>query len=82
LRGTGVPFALRNVRTDHPIRMKAARKKSGDKMKENRLGNISAVPNSLSACAAIKINVNIRRAKRNTPMGVKKFRVFLLLVAK
>jgi hypothetical protein len=82
LRGTGVPFAPRNVRTDHPIRIKAARKKSGVKMIENQLGKISVMPNNLSTRTAIMIKANIRRAKKKAPRGVKKFRVFLLLVAK
>jgi hypothetical protein len=82
LRGTGVPFALRNVRTDHPIRIKAARNKSGVKMIENQLGKISAMPNNLSTFKAKTTNRNTNRAKKKAPRGVKKFRVFLLLVAK
>ena len=82
LKGTGVPLALRKVRTDHPIRIKATRKKSVVKMRENHLGNISEMPKNLSTCKAIMTTENINREKKSNPRGVKKFRIFLLLVAK
>jgi hypothetical protein len=61
LKGTGVPFALRKVRTDHPIKIKAARKRGKAKRIESDLGNISVMPISLSTCAAIMIKENITR---------------------
>ena len=80
--GTGVPFALKKVRTDHPIRIKAIRKKSEAKMRESDLGNILVMPNNLSTFKAKMTNKNTNRAKKRAPRGVKKFRIFLLLVAK
>ena len=51
-------------------------------MIESSLGNIPVIPNNLSTCKAIKTKENVNRAKKNAPIGVKKFRFFLLLVAK
>ena len=61
LIGTGVPFDLKKIRTDHPIRIKATRKKSEAKMRESGLGNISVMPINLSNCKAIMIKENITR---------------------
>jgi len=82
LKGTGVPFALRKFRTDHPIKNKANEKIGKAKMIESGLGNISVIPNNLSTCKAIMTKENVNSAKKNAPIGAKKFRLFLLLVAK
>jgi len=71
LKGTGVPFALKKVRTDHPIRTRATRKKSEAKMREISLGNISVMPNNLSTNKAIMTKENIVREKMSAPRGVK-----------
>jgi hypothetical protein len=59
LIGTGVPFDLKKIRTDHPIRIKAPRKISEAKMIENGLGNIPVMPNNLSTFLAIRAKENI-----------------------
>jgi hypothetical protein len=82
LKGTGVPFALRKFRTDHPIKNKANEKIGKAKMIESGLGNISVIPNNLSTCKAIMTKENITSPKKKAPRGVKRFLVFLLLVAK
>jgi hypothetical protein len=61
LIGTGVPFDLKKTRTDHPIRIKATRKKREAKIRESSLGNISEIPINLSNCKAIMIKENITR---------------------
>jgi len=82
LKGTGVPFALRKIRTDHPIKIKATKKKSEAKMIENGLGNISVIPNNLSTFKAKMTKENNIKEKKSAPRGVKKLRILLLLVAK
>ncbi len=62
LRGTGVPFALRKIRTDHPIKNKANEKIGKAKMIESSLGNISVMSNNLSTCKAIMTKENVNRA--------------------
>ncbi len=62
LKVTGVPFALRKFRTDHPIKNKAIEKIGNAKMIESKLGNISVMPNNLSTCKAITTKENVNRA--------------------
>jgi hypothetical protein len=62
LKGTGVPFALRKFRTDHPIKSKANEKIGKAKMIESGRGNILVMPNNLSTCKATTTKENINRA--------------------
>jgi hypothetical protein len=62
LKGTGVPFALKKLKTDHPINNKANEKIGKAKMIESGLGNISVMPNNRSTCRATTIKENVNRA--------------------
>jgi hypothetical protein len=62
LKGTGVPFALRKFRTDHPIKNKANEKIGKAKMIESGLGNIAVMPINRSTCKATTTKKNVNRA--------------------
>ena len=62
LKGTGVPFALRKFRTDHPIKNKANKKIGKAKMRESGLGNIALMPINRSTSKATTTKENVNRA--------------------
>jgi hypothetical protein len=61
LKGTGVPFALKKFRTDHPSKNKAIEKTGRARMTESDRGNISLMPNNRSTCKATTTKENINK---------------------